>query len=337
MITRFRSRNLLSTLLVSSTLAVLPACKEGDESSRPQTNSRPDASAASVQTSPDGVVVVTLQPKAQERLAIQLLSPKVLALEPEVKAYGRVLDPAPLVSVMTDLENARNTLELSRRELRRVRTLHDQDQNASERALETAETAFRRDELALLSVRLKFIAAWGMRLADQEDLSSLVRALARREFSLVRLDLPAGQVVKEPRSARLSTLGTPETWFTADLLGPAPDVDIQTQGQSFLVLVKTNTEALRPGQALSGCLQQTGDAISGMLVPASAIVRAQGSAWVFVQTSPSTFARREILLDHPADGGWLVLKGISSGDKLVVAGAQLLYSEELKRSIPTTE
>jgi len=38
-------------------------------------------------------------------------------------------------------------------------------------------------------------------------------------------------------------------------------------------------------------------------------------------------------LDHPIEGGWFVSKGVTTEDYLVVTGAQILLSEELKASL----
>ncbi len=41
-------------------------------------------------------------------------------------------------------------------------------------------------------------------------------------------------------------------------------------------------------------------------------------------------ARKEIELERPLDGGWFVHEGLKPGDKVVTAGAQQLFSEEVK-------
>ncbi len=320
-------------LVVAFALVTFTGCKEKGEGHETETGANAKPPPAEVRRSSEGVRV-TLQTRAQERLGIIVEQPKEMVIDPEVKAYGRVLDPGPLVNAVTELQAAHNTLAASKRELDRVRMLFQQDRNASLRAMETAESSFRRDEIALQSLQLKLVSAWGKSMVEQADLPGLVHALAARDCLLVRLDLPAGQTLKQPLGAKLTTLDAPEDRIAASLLGSAADVDSQTQGQGFLFLVYSNAAALRPGQAVTGFLQTVGARISGVLVPASAIVRADGRAWVFVQTDALIFVRREVKLERPADGGWLVREGITSKDKLVVTGAQMLYSEELKTGIP---
>ena len=88
--------------------------------------------------------------------------------------------------------------------------------------------------------------------------------------------------------------------------------------------------ALVPGAALVAQLD-AGTREHGVIVPRDAVVRHAGRGWVYVQTGPDTFARREVPLDRSHPEGWLV-----SGQwpaPVVVLGAQALLSEELKGQI----
>jgi len=68
-----------------------------------------------------------------------------------------------------------------------------------------------------------------------------------------------------------------------------------------------------------------GDPISGVvLLPASAIVTVEGSDYAFVQTSDSSFARRQVTLGSSGSQEVIVLKGLGDGERVVTAGAMLL-------------
>ena len=70
------------------------------------------------------------------------------------------------------------------------------------------------------------------------------------------------------------------------------------------------------------------------MVPSEAVVRAEGRGWVYLMNNGSdAFTRLEVPLDHPAPGGWFLTKGVTTNDYLVVTGAQILLSEELKSSL----
>jgi len=87
---------------------------------------------------------------------------------------------------------------------------------------------------------------------------------------------------------------------------------------------------LAPGAAVSAFLTLPGEPVSGVLAPREAIVRFNGAAWVYLQTSPTTFQRTEISLDKPLENGWFVRAGLKPQDKIITVGAQQLLSEERK-------
>jgi hypothetical protein len=113
----------------------------------------------------------------------------------------------------------------------------------------------------------------------------------------------------------------------AQVLGPAPAVDPQMQGQGFLLLQKIHP--LAPGTAVKGWLTVPGEAESGVTVPREAVLRHEAEVFVYLQTGDDQFARRQIELERPLDAGWFV-RGLKPQDKVVVVGAQQLLSEELK-------
>jgi hypothetical protein len=67
-----------------------------------------------------------------------------------------------------------------------------------------------------------------------------------------------------------------------------------------------------------------------VLLPRSAVVRFNGTAWVYVQTAPDTFRRTEVSLAHSLEKGWFVQGSLNLQDKVVTVGAQQLLSEERK-------
>ena len=79
-----------------------------------------------------------LDAKGQEHAGLRVAALEAATLKPEVKAYGRVLDPAPLVAAVSELASARLALEISMKDFDRLKVLHAQDQNVSTRVLDMA-------------------------------------------------------------------------------------------------------------------------------------------------------------------------------------------------------
>lgn len=277
----------------------------------------------------NGNVVIAMSDETQGDLGILVKKPVASQMNPELKGYGKVLDPAPLAALITELATAQATYAASSNELARLQTLAGQG-NASARARQTAEAAAQRDRLAVQSAGERLTLSWGKALSDQPDLPALVRSLTSFDAALVRIDLPVGDALNAPPTgARLTTLSGQSA--DAEFLEPAPNVDPQMQGRGFLFLLKANSLRLTPGESVIGYLKMPGEPIAGVIVPRDAVVRTEGAGWVYVLNSAGdAFTRIQIALDHPTDAGWFVTKGVSAADNLVVSGAQQLLSFETK-------
>jgi hypothetical protein len=281
----------------------------------------------------NGEVVITLNAATQKIMGLQTTALAPARLKPEAKAYGRVLDASPLVPLVAELKIAQAASEASQAELKRLKTLSGQN-NASERALQAAEAAATRDQVQIESARLRLLSGWGGAIVGQKDLPAFAQALGSLASVLVEVDLPAGEAVGEtPTGARLVTLADDRKPIEAQLLGPATVVDPQMQGRGYLFLVSPNPSHLVPGAAVTGFLSLPGEAQSGVALPREAVVRFNGTTWVYVQTGDDTFQRMEAKLDRPLDKGWFVREGLKPQARVVIVGAQQLLSEELKGQI----
>jgi hypothetical protein len=168
-------------------------------------------------------------------------------------------------------------------------------------------------------------------LSDHENLVEFAQSLVVGQTALVRLDVPAGEPLKEmPTAAHLIAPSDAGAVIATQLLGPAGGTDAQLQGQGFLLLVKQEATRLAPGTLVTGFLKLPGEVEHGVTVPRSAIVRHEGEAFIYVATKDGEFTKKEIELEHATVAGWFVHEGLKAGEKIVVSGAQQLLSEESK-------
>ena len=202
----------------------------------------------------------------------------------------------------------------------------------TQRAVQQAETSAQSSQLAATATRAKLISAYSRGLAEFEKLPELAAGLNAGQAVLVRLDVPAGEPVKDTPTGAVLFTANGEEVLSTDLfgLGSATASDAQSQCQGFLALVKSKHEGLRVGGFLNGALQLPGDKETGVTVPRAAIVRHEGEAFIYVATKDGEFTKKEIELEHPTPDGWFVHEGLKPGDKIVVSGAQQLLSEESK-------
>jgi len=308
--------------------------KQEQKSAGHEPKAREDA-AATEEKAED--FVVTIEREKRERLGLEKATPEKTELAPRRVAFGRVLDPTPLVALDGELAAAEAVLAASRAENDRTQKLLAAGENTSRRIAEGAQAQFRADEIKVESLRRKALLDWGEDLAnlDATKRRALAEQLINGAVAIVRVDiLPGDALTEPPRSARLLVLGRETQPIETNEIAPAFDADPKTQAQGFLLRVEKPPFALRPGMALTAWLELAEKPRSGFAIPRSAVLRHDGRAWVFVQEDEEKFVRKPVTLDTPLDGekGWFVVEGggIDEGDGLVVTGAQMLLSEELK-------
>ncbi len=324
---------ILRICAIASLFAVLAiaSCSQKAEKGEAGAEAEKGKSAESrVQHGTNGEVAVKVDAQTQQLMGLKILSLSAGRLQPEKKAYGRVLDIAPLAAITAELATAEAAAQASQAELKRLTTLAAQN-NTSERALQTAQAAAAHDQTQLAAARLKLLASWGSAIAARKDLADFVQSLSSLATALVELELPAGETLNgQPTGARLVTVADRTRPIGAEVVGPAAFVDPQMQARGYLFLVASNQSRLAPGAAVTGFISLPGEPQTGVVLPRESVVRFQGATWIYRQTADQTFERVEVNLAQPLDDGWFVSEGLKPGEKVVTVGAQQLLSEELK-------
>jgi PBP1b-binding outer membrane lipoprotein LpoB len=314
----------------------------------PIADAKPAEEEAGAQVTRDdkGNVVIKIGDEMQGEMGLLVAQPAAMSLSPEVKGFGRVVDPAPLGEMLMELGKAQLIYDTSHKELERMKILK-KDNNTSQRAFETAEAAYRQNGADAGTVWFKIQKNFGNRIAEmsgpmvvppgtQRKWDPVLDAIAgARGAFLVRVDLPASEVLTfAPASVRIVALGESAVPVKADFFGDVPAVDPQTQARGYFFLLYTNTQQLTPGIAVTAFIQSNEQSQSGVIIPREAVVRKDGAGWIyFADSSGEAYVRTEIALDHPTDAGWFVTKGVTASDHIVVTGAAQLLSEELKAQL----
>ena len=268
---------------------------------------------------------VTLDAETQERIGLKIETPAPAQWQPQFEAVGNVADPLAFTAAAVEYESARSAAAVSKSEAVRVQNLATQN-NASARALEAAQAMAERDELALQAAQAKFAADWGPQLAAQPHLSSVVEKLQSNGYSLVKLSLPVGVFPNPlPQHATVFLFGSKTNSVEADF---ADDLHVAPATQTQMLLFSANKK-LPAGISVTARLKTPGQAVSGVTVPVSAVLRHQGLGWVYVQTATNQFQRVEIPLDRLTGDGWFVSENLSATNRVVVTGAQTVLSAEL--------
>lgn len=297
----------------------------------------------------EGRAVVRVPEQSQQASGIVVAALKSGRNEAALEAYGMVMDLQSLaesrgryLAAMAEARALRAAVAAAESEYRRMDLLYRDERNVSEQALRTAEGRYRAEQARLLAAEQSAAAlrdtlrsAWGGTVAEwaTDPASKTMQALLEQSAFLVQLVLPydlPGPVVRGRVSVTPAT--SREAATPARFVGDSPQVDPALPGQTYFYLVEGRR--LRAGMRVLARVGLGGTPVDGVIVPAEAVVWHAGKAWAYVkQADGVTFARHEVSVAQELEGGWFNATGFNAGDDVVVSGAQLLLSEELKYQI----
>ena len=303
--------------------------------------------AASDKAAAEAKPGVTVDAETQERIGLKTETPTPAQWQPGMKAYGQVLDPAPLADLAMQLSRAEIALDSSSAELERAKQLKAGN-NISTRAYQDTETAYSQNLADAQAALFKIQTGWGRKIAEMMGPVEVPAGAERKRDKfiedlrdgavLVRVDLPpGGRMENQGQTARIVSLAENAAPVTATCFDQLPALDPQTQQQGILFSADQPADhKLTPGEAVTVFIKTTGEAVSGVVVPASAVLRHEGAAWVYVQTDTNQFLRVEIPLDRQMNGGWFTSENLSATNRIVTSGAQTVLSAELSGGAFTT-
>lgn len=241
-------------------------------------------------------------------------------------AYGRVLDPKRLAALAARVASVRELREATAAVAVAARTARPRG----------AGTARAKVPVAWAKLRAVMDAAraeWGNTLAAEALKGSQVfTALASGQNALVELTVPGLGRVPAPAVLQLRPLDRAGKPIVGLLVSASPRSDPPAQGESFFYRIPVG-RTLRPGLRVVAQLPLSKKRAQGVRIPKAAVVWRGDRGWVYVQAGPERFVRRPVPTDRPVPGGWFAAHGWKPGERVVVRGAQTLYSEQSRAEI----
>ncbi len=298
----------------------------------------------------DGETVIHIDKATQARSGIVLGFPTLTSYQEEIKAYGTVLHLQEFFDLRNQYVEAKAHLKklqvshaATSREYERLKILNEENKNASDKALQAAETAWRSDgaeirvaQEAIRILKVKARQQWGDVLArwlfgGNPSLNRLIQC----KDVLIQITLPADtRIPLIPETVKIQVQDT--IFVTAKLVSPSPRTDTRIQGASFFYIAPAKAMHILPGMNVLAYLP-LGPQVQGVIIPSSAVVWWQGKAWVYMQKDPEHFIHHEITTENPVENGWFLTTGFTPEDQIIVSGAQLLLSEEFRAHIEVGE
>lgn len=298
----------------------------------------------------NGVAVITLNPDAQAREGIRATPVEQTSMRTEARGTAILLAVNQLATLRnnyvaaarTQLERDQADVNTLRSQYERIKQLYEQDQNMSLKAMQDAQTAYRKSVAQLATDRqdaglqLDVVRqSWGPVVAQwvANDSPTLESILEQRDY-LAQVVFPPGEVARPPATVSLSFEG--KRFISARFVSAFPQVNAQIQGVSFLYLVPSST-SIAVGMNFVA-YAPVGQPLRGSVIPDSAVVWWQGRSWAYEETAPNTFTRRDVPATNPVAGGYFVPgTSFAPGARIVVSGAQQLLSEEFRSQIQTED
>jgi hypothetical protein len=326
-------------IVILVTLTFLGGCKNHFDKDDEERQAPAQKGPAQISTE-NGQTVLTLDSPTQNRLGLEVVTLAATMTRAQATFAAVVLSVQDLaasrnsyIAAETQVQKAHIQADVARKEYTRLKTLFEENQNVSEKSLQSADGALAANEA-------------DVRAGEQQE--ALQESVARQQWGGIAAEwvvkgspelgriLDQSEVLVQMTMLADATYGTPKTISLeipggtrteANLVSAFPRVDPRIQGKSFLYRAHTRP-GLSPGVNLLAHLS-VGSAMKGLIVPTPAVVWSEGKAWVYQQTAADRFARRAVPTDIPVERGFFVAKEFSPGDKVVVQGAQALLSEEL--------
>lgn len=264
-----------------------------------------------------------------------------------------------IISLRAELSALESQVPSAKAALDRAKLLNADDKNVADRVVEEAAAKVKDLEARIDGVNLAVAAFVNYKNGVSGSLAVPLRCGEAGEIVEILIksgeSVEAGQAILRissfqhllarvaPRpgdhydphfeSAECRPLGDESLLFKGRSVAAAA-----TAGESFvpnlLLRCETKTLPLRPGLKIVASIPR-GPARAGFAIPRSSVVRWMGADFVYIYISPTELERRRIVgLEHDGTDEWAPssdgVSVIKAGDKIVVAGAQLLLSEELK-------
>jgi hypothetical protein len=294
----------------------------------------------------DGHAAIELAVAVQKASGIVTAPLKPGRSSASTEVFGTVVNLQPLMesrahllSLAGEASSLRASLQALRADHERLRTLYADDRNVSERAVLAAEALLKSEQARLANVdqntrsqRDSLRLAWGTAVADWagQPQSRPLQSLLSGQDVLLQFTLPP-ELVGKARELTLAVPGAAPR--IARVVSSAPAADPQFPGATYFY--SASASQLRVGMRVSARGRASGQVREGVIIPAAAVVWHAGKAWVYTKGADEDdlFVRREVSVQEDRDDGYFNAVEWGDEEEVVVSGAQLLLSEELKFQI----
>lgn len=267
---------------------------------------------------------VELDAATQKRLGVATAPLASARYAGAVSGFARVLDPVPLATLDSDLLAAQAAARASTAEAARTKALAAADATIALKTAQAAQAQASADAAKLALLRRRVGLEWGSAFMVEGFRARLLAELVAGRAALVRIDAPASAANARNVQLELSQGDRP----VVALLGSARTADTRLQSGGLIGVVRGPAAArLAVGLTAPAVLSGPVGTV-GVLVPRSAVMRAQGKTFIYVRQDPTHFERRVLTGVAPQADGLFASGGARPGEAVVVYGAAAIFAAE---------
>ena len=281
-------------------------------------------------------VVVEVDAGSQNRYGIVTELLKSAEYRPGLEAFGEVIDHGPLLQQWNDCRVTELAEASERKEYDRLKMLNSAGKFSSDHVVELAESALEAVSLQAKLAKIALSATWGIIPGSGGPTvdEGLLESLMNRQSALLRVSVPPTQLL--PPDAGKIWLSPPVDPSQRSVLKDYwmdPKVSLQ-KSPGFIGVIDLDERLWPIGLGLVGRIETAGDPVTGLLLPASAVVYWHGTAWAYQKTSGESFQQVQVDISKPQDLGWFVSgKGMDPKLPMVVQGAQAILAQQLQAAV----
>ena len=272
-------------------------------------------------------LLLSLSPDVQAHVGLKTTTLSSQKRSSQIDAFAKVVDPGPLAQLEADLLSAEASAAASKAQAQRARALNATGGSVASKDVEAAVAQAGSDAAKVALLRRRLGLEWGPGIARLSDARrrALIDELARGAAALVHVDTPSNEGQDGARSVDID-IGSASAHGV--VLGPARQAEPRLQSSGLIVKVSGPSAILLSiGLTQSAHINQS-NAVAGVVLPRSAIIRFEGSDWAYVRRGPTRFERRLIPSPIPQEKGLFTAEGFHAGDEVVSQGAAEVFSIE---------
>jgi len=270
---------------------------------------------------------LTLTPALQARSGLHAEHLKITTQSPEIIRYGRTLAKSALLRFQSDFLHQQARLKKAYAQKQLAKAQH------SRLKADAENTQWLAEKIALQTLKSKAAEQWGQKIVHTLTTAQPAQGfLTAPSTTLVAINTPLDDRYRMPATITLALHSNRRHTTTATLLDPVPVTAFPSPGKRFFYY--TQDPAFLPNQPLIAWLPLTQQPLTGVIVPDSAIIHHLDQQFIYLKTGPVTFKRQHIALSYPVSGGLLIVEQKIYQTPIVTRGAQMLFSEEFKGTIP---